>query len=205
MDPADLHVGERRSGSAKTLQKTNGSNKKNLIDPDFVLLYIDETHIRSYHVLRTTWSEVGRQKQVPTFGHHAHVSLFGAVNVHDGETVLYQAGAANATTFLDFLRVLKERYPDRLIVLVLDNARIHHAKMAREFLREEGRSFHFIYLPPYSPQLNPIERLWKWLKDTVIANVFHKDQNDIAQAIARFVDYIHERPKEVLQRLGCAV
>ncbi|MED5042955.1 IS630 family transposase [Geobacillus stearothermophilus] len=168
-------------------------------------MYIDETHIRSYHVLRTTWSEVGRQKQVPTFGHHAHVSLFGAVNVHDGETVLYQAGAANATTFLDFLRVLKERYPDRLIVLVLDNARIHHAKMAREFLREEGRSFHFIYLPPYSPQLNPIERLWKWLKDTVIANVFHKDQNDIAQATARFVDYIHERPKEVLQRLGCAV
>ncbi|MED4333749.1 hypothetical protein P9223_09365, partial [Geobacillus stearothermophilus] len=50
-----------------------------------------------------------------------------------------------------------------------------------------------------------IERLWKWPKDTVIANVFHKDQNDIAQAIARFVDYIHERPKEVLQRLGCAV
>ncbi|QNU19717.1 transposase [Geobacillus zalihae] len=90
---------------------------------------MDETHIRSYHVLRTTWSEVGRQKQVPTFGHHAHVSLFDAVNVHDGETVLYQAGAANATTFLDFLRILKERYPDRLIVLVLDNARIHHAKM----------------------------------------------------------------------------
>ena len=54
-------------------------NKKNLIDPDSVLLYIDETHIRPYHVLRTTWSEVGRQKQVPTFGHHAHVSLFGAV------------------------------------------------------------------------------------------------------------------------------
>ncbi|MEK5272502.1 MULTISPECIES: transposase [unclassified Aeribacillus] len=61
-------------------------------------MYIDETHIRSYHVLRTTWSEVGRQKQVPTFGHHAHISLFGAVNVHDGETVLHQAGAANATT-----------------------------------------------------------------------------------------------------------
>ncbi|MGZ0084808.1 transposase [Caldibacillus thermoamylovorans] len=116
-------------------------------------MYIDETPIRSYHVLRTTWSEVGHQKQVPTFGHHAHVSLFGEVNIHDGETVLHPAGAANATTFLDFLRVLKERYPDRLIVLVLDNARIHHAKMVREFLREEGRCFHFISLPPYSPQV----------------------------------------------------
>ncbi|EQB96603.1 hypothetical protein GA8_05465 [Geobacillus sp. A8] len=56
----------------------------------------------------------------------------------------------------------------------------------------------------YSPQLNPIEHLWKWLKDTVIANVFHQDRNDIAQAIARFMDDIHERPEEVLQRLGCA-
>ncbi|AKU27034.1 MULTISPECIES: transposase [Geobacillus] len=61
---------------------------------DAVLLYIDETHIRSYHVLRSTWSEVGRQKQVPTFGHHAHVSRFGAVNIHDGETVLHQTTAA---------------------------------------------------------------------------------------------------------------
>nr|WP_245842263.1 transposase [Parageobacillus galactosidasius] len=68
----------------------------------------------------------------------------------------------------------------------------------------DRNAFHFIYLPPYSPQLNPIERLWKWLKDTVIANVFHKDRNDIIQAITRFVNYIHERLEEVLQRLGCA-
>jgi len=89
-------------------------------------------------------------------------------------------------------------------MLVLDNARIHHAKMVKDFLRQKGECFHFIFLPPYSPQLNPIERLWKWLKDAVIANVFHKDQKDIDQAITRFMDYIHQRPEEVLQRLGCA-
>ncbi|MGG3019998.1 transposase, partial [Geobacillus stearothermophilus] len=91
--------------------------------------------------------------------HHAHVSVFGAVNVLNGDTVLHRAVAANATTFLDFLKILKSRYPDQLIVLVLDNARIHHAKMVRDFLRQEGESFHLIFLPPYSPQLNPIERL----------------------------------------------
>ncbi|MGX1902775.1 transposase [Thermolongibacillus altinsuensis] len=52
---------------------------------------------------------------------------------------------------LDFLRILKSHYPDKLIVLVLDNARIHHAKMVKEFLRQEGESFHLIFLPPYSP------------------------------------------------------
>ncbi|ASS88062.1 IS630 family transposase [Geobacillus lituanicus] len=160
---------------------------------DAVLLYIDETHIRSYHILQSTWSEVGRQKQVPTFGHHAHASRFGAVNIHDGETVLHQTTAANAATFLNFLRMLKERDPDRLMVLVLDHARIHHANMVKEFLREEGLCFHFLSLPPYSPQLNPIERLWKWLKDIVIANVFHKNRNDIVQTFvfACYPPYVH--------------
>ena len=77
-------------------------------------------------------------------------------------------------------------------------------KWSRSFCGKKGSVFTLFTFLRNSPQLNPIERLWKWLKDTVIANVFHKDRNDIAQAIARFVDYIHERPEEVLQRLGCA-
>ncbi|WP_152333121.1 transposase [Geobacillus sp. C56-T3] len=60
----------------------------------------------------------------------------------------------------------------------------------------------FLYLPPYSPQLNPIERLWKWRKDPVMANVFHKERNDIMRAFDRFTAYIHEHPEKVLQRLG---
>jgi len=46
--------------------------------------------------------------------------------------------------------------------------------------------------------------LWKWLKDAVIANVFHKDQMDIHRAIARLMEYIDQQPEEVLRRLGCA-
>ncbi|KFZ43696.1 IS630 family transposase [Anoxybacillus sp. KU2-6(11)] len=170
-----------------------------------VLLYVDETHVRAYQALRTTWAEVGNQKQVPSYGHHAHVSIFGAVDVQQGDVVFHRASSANAETFLDFLRLLKKKYADRFIVLVLDNARIHHANMVQAFLqREEGGAFHFIFLPPYSPHLNPIERLWKWLKDDVIANVLHKDQNDIAQSITRFEQYVLQHPDEVLRRIGCA-
>ena len=77
---------------------------------------------------------------MPIYGHHVHVSVFGAVNVLNGDTVLHRAAAANETTFLDFLKILKSRYADQLIVFVLDNARIHHAKMVRDFLRQEGES-----------------------------------------------------------------
>ncbi|MCL6586811.1 MAG: IS630 family transposase [Anoxybacillus sp.] len=170
------------------------------------MFYVDETHVRAYQALRTTWAEVGNQKQVPSYGHHDHVSIFGAVDVRQGDVVFHRASSANAETFLDFLRRLKEKYTDRFLVLVLDNARIHRAKMVQAFLDgEEGAAFHFIFFPPYSPQLNPIERLWKWLKDEVIANVFHKDQNDIAQSITRFEQYVLQHPDEVLSRMGCAV
>ncbi|GIW49839.1 MAG: hypothetical protein KatS3mg080_0450 [Anoxybacillus sp.] len=117
---------------------------------------------------------------MPSYGHHAHVAIFGAVDVQQGDVVFHRASSANAETFLDFLRLLKEKYSDRFIVLVLDNAHIHHANMVQAFLQsEEGDAFHFMFLPPYLPHLNPIERLWKWLKDEVIANILHKDQNDM--------------------------
>ena len=122
------------------------------------MFYVDETHVRAYQALRTAWAEVGHQKQVPSYGHHAHVSIFGAVDVQQGDVIFHRASSANAETFLDFLRLLKEKYADRFLVLVLDNARIHHANMVQAFLqREEGTAFHFIFLPPYSPPLNPKE------------------------------------------------
>lgn len=177
---------------------------KKLITEHVTMFYVDETHVRAYQALRTTWAEVVNQKQVPSYGHHAHVSIFGAVDIQQGDVVFHRSSSANADTFLDFLRLLKEKYPDRYIVLVLDNARIHHANMGQAFLdSQEGDAFHLIFLPPYSPQLNPMERLWKWLKDEAIADVLHKDQNDIAQSITRFEQYVLQHPDEVLRHIGC--
>ncbi|MBW7652361.1 transposase, partial [Anoxybacillus sp. ST4] len=54
-----------------------------------MLFYVDETHVRAYQALRTTWAEVGNQKHVPSYGHHAHVSIFGAVDVQQGDVVFH--------------------------------------------------------------------------------------------------------------------
>ncbi len=52
--------------------------------------------------------------------------------------------------------------------MILDNARIHHAKLLEPFLKKMEGRLKFIFLPPYSPQLNVVEGLWKWLKSDVI-------------------------------------
>ncbi|CAD7768660.1 DDE superfamily endonuclease [Candidatus Methanoperedenaceae archaeon GB50] len=61
-----------------------------------------------------------------------------------------------------FLELIRKQNPERPLCIVLDNARIHHAKTVK--IRAEELDIHFIYLPPYSPDLNPIEFDWKDLK-----------------------------------------
>jgi len=64
--------------------------------------------------------------------------------------------------FIAFLEVIRKKNPERPLCIVLDNARIHHAKIVKA--SQEKLNIYFIYLPPYSPDLNPIEFGWKDLK-----------------------------------------
>jgi len=59
-----------------------------------------------------------------------------------------------------FLEHLVEKYPKGKIVLILDNARIHHAKLIQPFLEQNKDKLQIVYLPPYSPQLNIVAGLW---------------------------------------------
>ncbi|WP_397351530.1 transposase [Paenibacillus larvae] len=84
--------------------------------------------------------------------------------------------------------------------LCLDNARIHHAKLLRPFL-EAQKSVELVYLPPYSPQLNIVEGLWKWLKSSVINNVFYSAVSEIRLRVGQFMDEIMKHPHAIIDRL----
>ena len=84
--------------------------------------------------------------------------------------------------------------------MILDNAKIHHAKLLTQFLLENPR-LQLEFLPPYSPNLNIIEELWGWLKSTVINNVFFHTREDIKAAVRSFLDYIAAIPLVVIDRL----
>ncbi|MDT2262756.1 transposase [Paenibacillus larvae] len=87
----------------------------------------------------------------------------------------------NSTPLKRFFPFFKKRsydYPTGKLP-VLDNARIHHAKLLRPFLEAQKNRLELVYLPPYSPQLNIGEGLWKWLKSSVINNVFYSAVSEI--------------------------
>ncbi|MED0676263.1 IS630 family transposase [Aneurinibacillus thermoaerophilus] len=135
--------------------------------------------------------------------HHAHVTLFGTVDVQTGDGFCTSANQCNATAFLSFLQKLLVHYMDKFIVLVLDNARIHHVKLLRPFLEQNRHQLSLLFRPPYSPEWNPIKKLWRWLKDMVIVNRFHKDESEIRSSVSDFLEFIHPCPEKVLSRIGC--
>lgn len=83
---------------------------------------------------------------------------------------------------------------------MLDNAHTHHADAIQPFLRENPR-LQLVFLPKYSPELNPVEGLWKWLKHDVVNNVFFHKYYVIRTHVAAFMKRVNESPLELIDRL----
>lgn len=165
------------------------------------LLFEDESMIRDYQAIQQTWFEKGKQRIIPTTGKHRGVKLLATVDYVSGEIVWQEDEQYTAETFLAFLKTVLTRYPAGKIVMVLDNARIHHAKLLQPFLEEQDRRLEFVFLPPYSPQFNIVEGLWKWLKADVINNVFYPTVAEIRRNVKAFMDDISKDKWAIIDRL----
>lgn len=165
------------------------------------ILFQDESMIRDYQALAHTWFPKGQQKIVPTFGKHRGVKLIGTLDYESGEVYCMEEEQYDAAVFLTFLEKVIARYPGEKIVMILDNARIHHAKLIQPFLQEHAGRLQLMFLPPYSPQLNLIEGLWGWLKRSVIYNVFYHTVEDIRKAVQDFISNINKTPMKTVDRL----
>ena len=156
--------------------------------------------IRDYQAIQKSWFIKGRQKIIQTYGKHEGVKLLGVLDYETGEVYIEDHESYDAQVFLSFLENVLKKYPTGKIVMILDNAKIHHAKLLTGFLQQNPR-LHLEFLPPYSPNLNIIEELWGWLKNTVINNVFFHTRDDIRAAVQSFLDYIATIPLVVVDRL----
>lgn len=103
------------------------------------------------------------------------VGYFGAVRLRDGKGLFRrEAGMFDGATFWDFLRQLEiaSRVEGRRIIVITDNAKYHHAKLHAQWRQDQEGHFDLDFLPPYSPELNPIERVWKRTRRNCLHNVY---------------------------------
>lgn len=157
--------------------------------------------IRDYQAIQKTWFIKGKQRKIPTYGKHCGVKLVGILNYATGDVHCEEHEKYDAEVFLGFLNNVLVKYKSGKIVMILDNARIHHAKLIQPFLDENKDRLELFFLPPYSPNLNLIEGLWGWLKSNVINNVFFYKVDEIRKAVNSFIDIINTNPKEIVDRL----
>lgn len=164
------------------------------------LLFEDESMIRSYQALQYNWFPRGRQRKVPTHGKHEGAKLFGAIDYETGQVHHREEEKADTAAFIRFLQDILGAYPHGKIAMILDNSRIHHALELQPFLEAHPR-LHLVFLPPYSPNLNPVEGLWLWLKADVVNNVFFEKFYKIKLHVSQFMKRINKHPMKTIDRL----
>jgi transposase len=129
------------------------------------------------------------------------VALFGAVNLRNGQLVTQVDPKFNAITFETFLRkLLRHRRHACRLVLILDNARYHHARLLVPFLFERRKVLKLSFLPPYSPELNPVERVWKLARKLCTHNQYFPHLQDLISAVSTQME-LWQKPNNVLVKL----
>jgi transposase len=142
----------------------------------------------------------GQQVQIPTHGQDERAYGIGAVNYYTGETVMITREHKCKVDIGVFLRALLARHATGTIYLSWDNSYTHFGGDIEIILKEANGRLVLLYLPTYSPWLNPIEMLWRSMRYSVTHCELFEAIGELESA---FLDYFATTPKEtVLSVIG---
>lgn len=117
------------------------------------------------------WSEKGKQPKINQKQRkRERKTLFGCIEPKTGIVITSKADRGNTITFFSFLLAVVKSFPDKKVAMVLDNVPYHHAKRLKPILERYKHRIELLYLPPYSPDLNPIERVWWYMRKKITHN-----------------------------------
>lgn len=152
------------------------------------IYFIDGVHPTMATKISGGWIKKGQTKEVKTNGSRSRINLMGALNLNDiSSTIIQKYKTVNTESVIDFLEHLRKtsNIPcDQTIHIVLDQAGYHRSEKTKEVAKKLNIELH--YLPPYCPNLNPIERLWKVMNEYARNNVFFAKKKDFEHAIMGF-------------------
>lgn len=157
-----------------------------------LIFFADESGIRSDYHAGTTWAPRGQTPLVKATGARFSMNLISAVNAHGHFRFMTVEGGVNARVFRDFLKRLITGM-DRKIILVVDGHPTHRAKLVRQFVEANSERIELVFLPPYSPELNPDELVWGHVKKR-IAKATVKTKEEFARVIHRAMRSLQKMP-----------
>lgn len=176
-------------------------------DPGVDLWSEDEVHFQQHGSRIQMW--IPPEIKDPILLHEPtrrSVGYFGAVRLRDGKFIYQrEEDKFNGETFLEFMKKIKRANSrsGRRSVIIVDNARYHHAKMHKDWRLLNKKDLVLDFLPPYSPELSPIERVWKLTRRKCMHNRYFSElEGLIFDVEAQFDEW--GNPNKSLRQL-CAI
>lgn len=149
-------------------------------------MYQDEAGFGRISKMGKAWAPKGLRPQV----HSHHIREFrycyGAVDSHTGESCFMIGGGCNTDWMNEFLKQLSEAYPNDYILLVMDNAVWHKSRTL-----EKPSNIGFEFIPPYTPEMNPIEQVWAEIRKRGFKNKAFKTLEDVMDKLQEVIQSLH--------------
>jgi len=150
------------------------------------VFFEDEATVQLTPTLCGQWALKGIQPLIPSLARmNQKIHLFGAINAVSGKAHHRKAPTISSLYFIRFAAHLLNQYPRGRVILILDNAVWHKSCSFKLFQKKYPRLILF-FLPPYSPDMNPAESLWKNLRREVTHNYFFEKLSLLGKAITLF-------------------
>jgi transposase len=157
---------------------------KQLADNE-VILFMDSMHPTMATKTSYGWIKKGKHKPIAQSASKTRVNIMGAIELKEMKVISCSPDAVNAQTTVEFFDQLKAAYPlAAKLHLILDRSGYHRSDLVKK--QAKARQIKLHYLPAYSPNLNPIERLWKLMNEFVRNNVFFTSPKQFKGAITEF-------------------
>lgn len=156
----------------------------------------DEAGVRTDFHAGTTWARVGQTPIVRGTGSRLGVNMISAVGTSGEIHFSFLEGNCTSEAFIEFLKKLMHDIPGP-VFLVVDGHSSHRSKATRGFVDEQGEKLSLFYLPPYSPELNPDEWVWKNVKCDHVAKVAPRTLGEMREAIEMAITRLRDNPSIV--------
>jgi transposase len=162
------------------------------------LLFMDAAHFILQPFICDLWSII--RVYIKAASGRNRINILGTVHAITKEIItINNTTYISADTIVEFLKKLKEHYFDLPITIVLDNARYQHCKLVEQIAQNLGITL--LFLPSYSPNLNIIERLWKFTKKKILYAKYYDTPEKFHKAITDFFQSVNEIYKEDVRNL----
>lgn len=156
------------------------------------VFFADEASVRTDYHSGTTWGEVGRTPIVKGTGNRKSVNMASAVSLRGKLYFKFLDGNTNAAAFTGFLEDMLSDIPG-IIFMIVDGHSAHTAAATKKFAEENKDRLRLFYLPPYSPELNPDEWVWKNIKHDhagkMAARTMDELRGGISKAVSRLLSF----------------